>query len=291
MSNTEHPIIPREKLDFDLAAADIPKYWFDGDAFKTRFFDAMSTLFPEGERFFILCVRDYRDQITDPHLLQEIKDFIRQEAQHSLVHGQFNDRLRAQGIPVDALEKGLRFMFDKFARKYGPKATTLSDTAATEHLTAIMAHSFFVSKDMMHGADPRVRAVFAWHAMEEIEHKSVAFEVLTKYAKVGYLRRVASLLSVTFGFNLYTFAVAFYMLWRDNLGPWQLTKAVVKGLWWLYKPGGLYLSSFKHYIEYFKPGFHPWQTGEMDLYQTWREAFDRSGDPIQAGERMYATLG
>ncbi|MEY4763681.1 MAG: hypothetical protein RI907_354 [Pseudomonadota bacterium] len=288
---TSHPIIPREKLDFDLAAEDIPKFWFDGDPFKTRFFDAMSTLFPEGERFFILCVRDYRDQITDPRLLQDIKDFIRQEAQHSLVHGQFNDRLQKQGIPVDKLEKGLRFIFDKFARKLAPKATTLADTAATEHLTAIMAHSFFVSKDMMSGADPRIRALFAWHAMEEIEHKSVAHEVLTKIAKVGYLRRVASLLSVTVGFNFYTFFVALYMLSRDKLGVWQTTKAVVKGLWWLYKPGGLYLSSMGHYLEYFKFNFDPWQSGEMVLYKHWRDAFDASGDPVQAGERMYAALG
>ena len=285
-----HPIIPREKLNFDLDG-DIPRYWFNGDPFKTRFFDAMSTLFPEGERFFISCVRDYRDQVTDPHLLQEIKDFIRQEGQHGIVHSQFNDRLQRQGIRVDKLEGALKFLFDKVARKYAPKAQTLAETAATEHLTAIMAHSFFVSRKMMAGADPRIRAMFAWHAMEEIEHKSVAFDVMDKVAKVGYLRRVMALLSVTLGFNLYTFFVALYMLHTDReLGWWRRTTSTLKGLWWLYKPGGLYLSSFSHYMQYFKPGFHPWEMGEMALYTHWREAFDRSGDPVQAGEQMYAAL-
>ena len=66
----DHAIVPREKLDFDLDG-DIPKYWFGGDAFKTRFFDAMSTIFPEGERYFISCVRDFRDQVNDPQLLAE----------------------------------------------------------------------------------------------------------------------------------------------------------------------------------------------------------------------------
>jgi len=288
MSST-HPIITREKLDFDLAG-DIPKYWFAGDPFKTRFFDAMSTLFPEGERFFISCVRDYRDQVTDPVLLQEIKAFTRQEGQHGIVHGQFNDRLQAQGIPVDKLERGLKFLFDKVARKYAPKAQTLAETAATEHLTAIMAHSFFVSKDMMEGADPRIRAMFAWHAMEEIEHKSVAYDVMQKVAKVGYLRRVFALLAVTMGFNFYTFFVALYMLHVDKLGLWARTKTIAKGIWWLYKPGGLYLSAASHYLQYFKPGFHPWMMGEMDLYAHWRQAYDTTGDPIEAGERMYAAL-
>ena len=132
--------------------------------------------------------------------------------------------------------------------------------------------------------------MFAWHAMEEIEHKSVAYDVMQKVAKVGYLRRVMALLSVTLGFNLYTFFVALYMLHVDDLSFWQRTSSTLKGLWWLYKPGGLYLSSFKHFVQYFKPGFHPWQTGDMDLYAHWRAAFDDSGDPVAAGEQMYAAI-
>src|SRR5690606_30799034 len=92
---TPHQIVPREKLDFGLDG-DIPKYWFGGDAFKSRYFDALSTIFPEGERFFIECVRDYRHMATDPQLQQEIKDFIRQEGQHGIVHNQYNQRLKAQ---------------------------------------------------------------------------------------------------------------------------------------------------------------------------------------------------
>jgi len=91
---TDHaPIVPREHLDFGLDG-DIPKYWMGNDPFKTRFFDAMSTLFPMGEKFFITSVREFRDQVTSPQLQQEVKDFTRQEAQHSLVHRQYNERLK-----------------------------------------------------------------------------------------------------------------------------------------------------------------------------------------------------
>ena len=137
--HNKQPIVPRTKLDFDLQG-DIPKYWFGGDPFKTRFFDALSTIFPEGERFFINCVRDFRDQITDPVLQQEVKDFIRQEGQHGMVHDQFNNRLRAQGIDVDAIERFERKFFDGFMRRWIPKKHTLALTAASEHMTAIMAH-------------------------------------------------------------------------------------------------------------------------------------------------------
>src|SRR3990167_3512272 len=132
-----HPdIVPREKLSFGFDH-EVPKYWLGGDPFKTRFCDSMSTIFPEGERYFISCVRDFRDQITDPKLLADVKDFMRQEGQHGIVHSQYNHRMRA---------------------------------------------------------------MYAWHAMEEMEHKAVAFDVLQKVAKAGYLRRPFALVMVTFLF-------------------------------------------------------------------------------------------
>jgi hypothetical protein len=284
---TKHTITPREKLDFGLDG-DIPKYWFGGDVFKSRFFDALSTIFPEGERYFISCVRDYRDQVTDPKLLQEIKDFMRQEGQHGIVHTQYNDRLKAQGIDVDMLERIEHHLLFNVIRKHLPKAATLADTAAAEHLTAIMAHSFFTRKEVLEQADPRMRAMYAWHAMEEIEHKAVAFDVMQKVAKVGYFRRIMAMMLVTLGFNIHSLLVTRYMLKVDGFSFWQRTKLWAKGLWWLYKPGGLYLSIFGHYVQYYKPGFHPWQIGQMHSYELWLETLNRTGDPILAGEVLHA---
>ena len=84
-THDRRPIQPREKLDFKLNSG-IPRFWNGGDPFKTRLFDAMSITFPVGERYFISTVRNYREQITDPHLQDEARDFIRQEAQHGMVH-------------------------------------------------------------------------------------------------------------------------------------------------------------------------------------------------------------
>lgn len=280
-------IIPRAKLDFDLQG-DIPKYWFGNDPFKTRLFDAMSTMFPEGERFFINCVRDFRDQVTDPELLQEIKDFIRQEGQHGIIHNQFNERLKKQGIDVDAIERIERKFFDGYLRRFMPKKHTLALTAASEHMTAIMAHSFFERKEVLESADPRMRAMYAWHAMEEVEHKAVAYDVMQKVAKVWYPRRILAMIEVSISFPIHTFIILNYMLKCDGFKFAQRAAMWLKGLWWLYKPGGLFSSVFGHYATYYRPGFHPWQTGQMDSYQIWLDTLERTGNPILAGEALHA---
>lgn len=279
-------IEPRAHLDFDLQG-DIPRYWFGGDAFKTRFFDAMSTLFPDGERFFIACVRDYRDQISDPTLQAQVKDFIFQEAQHGLQHDRYNDRLRAQGIRVDRIQENNRTAIN-WMRRWTPKAWTLSMTAAAEHLTAIMAHAFLGNQKLFAEADPRMRALYFWHAIEEIEHKAVAFDVMQGPAKVGYFTRVFGLIAETLAFPLSTFLIVNHMLRVDQAGSrWRLWW---RGLKWLYGPGGLMMQLLPHYLEYFRPGFHPWRSGRMQAFEQWQQAYrDSGGNPIAASEATLAT--
>jgi uncharacterized protein len=284
---TSHTITPRERLDFDLQG-DIAQYWLGGDAFKSRYFDAMSVIFPEGERFFIACVRDFRDQIDNPQLQEQVKDFIRQEAQHGMVHTQFNDRLKAQGIDVDFLERIQKHFSFNVIRKYLPKKHTLAVTAAAEHMTAIMAHSFFDNKETLAKADRRIRAMYAWHAMEEIEHKAVAFDVMQKVARVGYLRRVWAMVEVSFIFQIHVMLVTNYMFKRDGFSAWQRAKLWGKGLWWLFGYKGLYAPIVRYYFKYYQPGFHPWKSGQMKSYETWINTFNTTGDPLAAGDALMA---
>lgn len=286
-SITPLPIIPREKLDFDLQG-DIPRFWLNGDPFKTRFFDALSTLFPVGERFFITCVRDFKDRITDPKVLQDIKDFTRQEGQHSMVHTLYNNRLKAQGVDVDAILKGQEKRLFGIIRKHTRREFTLGITAASEHITAIMADCFVERPEIFTGADERIRALYVWHAMEEMEHKAVAFDVLRDYAKGSYSNRIRSMLLVTALFPYHTFRIMAHMLKVDGFSRWQRTKIWAKGLWWLYKPGGVFLPMTAKYFSYLKPGFHPWQDPVVPSYEPWVRYLTESGDPIEAGNRLHA---
>ena len=276
-------IVPRKGPDFGLNG-DIPRHWFGGDPFKTRFFDAMSLLFPEGEKFFIQCVRDYRDRITDPQMQADVKDFIYQEGQHGMVHDAYNRRVAAQGVAVDHIEARMLKML-AFQRRNFSKKMTLAQTAAAEHMTAIMAHSFMADREMFAEADPRMRALYVWHAIEEIEHKAVAFDVMQKVAKIGYGWRMLGMLYLSIVFPLHTFLILAHMLRVD--GVKNRFRTWMRGLWWLYGPRGVMTKLLPHYLAYFKPGFHPWNEGQMATYTTWRRVFDQSGDAIAAANALH----
>ncbi|MDO9179708.1 MAG: metal-dependent hydrolase [Agitococcus sp.] len=279
-------ITQRQAPDFGFDDS-LPKYWFAGDPFKTRFFDAMSTMFPEGEKYFIRSVRAYREQITDPEMKQAVSDFIYQEAQHSIAHGLFNDRLKAQGINVDKFEQAMRGYLN-FVSKYLPASVNLANTAAAEHMTAIISH-IWTRDDIQRDSDPRMRALLYWHGVEEIEHKAVAFDVLQQVAKAGYLTRILTMAYETVSFPLSVHLFMDEMLRVDGFSGWERTRMWARGLRWLYGPQGLMHSLLPSYLSYYRPDFHPWQEGQMETYHQWRQAYESTGDAIAAanmGQRL-----
>ena len=196
------PIV-RTNLDFHLNEA--PRFWFGGDPFRTRIFDALSLTFPDGERYFIECVRLFRDKINDPELQERVADFIRQEAQHGIAHDKMNQIMKEQGMPVDQFTNRLKKIF-RFELKNRSPQYNIAMTAAAEHLTALMADTFYSKKETLAEADPFVRALFAWHAIEEMEHRDVAFDVMQQVGEVPELTRRSALVITTllmFGFTLY----------------------------------------------------------------------------------------
>lgn len=290
MSKKEHKedIVVRKDLDFGLDAADLPRYWMGGDPFKTRVFDGVQMSFPDGERYFISSVRFFKDRITDPELQKAVKDFSFQEGQHGKVHTDFNKRLKEQGVPVDkmlaVINKIMNGRLQNMSQEYN-----VAMTAALEHFTAMMAEMFFARKEVMADADPRVRAMLAWHAVEEMEHKAVAFDVMQKVAKVGYFKRCLAMAHATFNFTMHTLIFTWVILGTDGFKGWTRTKMYFKGLWWLIGPRGLYTRLFPKLLSYYKPGFHPWQDPTVHNYKAWLNTFNETGgNALAAGEAMYA---
>lgn len=287
-TNNAHEIVQRKDLDFHLQSDDIPRFWFGGDPFKTRFFDAMSLLFPEGEKFFIQCVRDFRDRIDEPQLEEEVKDFTFQEAQHTRVHIEFNKRVERQGVDVGAIEATQKKILALYRRRV-PRKYTLAQTAAAEHMTAMMAHFVLENSELLEEADPRIRAIYFWHAIEEIEHKAVAFDVLQKAAKAGYFTRTLAMLNLSLAFPFHVLMIMRHMLKTDGFSRGERLRIWLKGLWWLYGPRGIYARMMPHYLSYYRPGYHPWSKGETRAFQRWREEYDRhEGDPVAASDSFLA---
>jgi len=261
-------IRPRQ-LDFALPSP-MPRHWHSGDAFKTHLFDAMSVLFPDGERFFIDSVRLFRDRIDDPLLNEQIRGFIGQEGHHSREHLEYSARLRELGYDVDYLERGVQRRL-RFVRKYMPAELQLAATTAVEHLTAIMANALLSNPRWMDGADPALAKLWRWHALEETEHKAVAFDVFQQVSGSPWLRRRAMIQS-TFFFTTDTLKGLTHMLKRDGLlWNWRVWR---DGLIWLWGKDGIYRPLVRAYCDFYRGQFHPWQHDNRHLIEQYRLEFD-----------------
>jgi len=113
--------------------------------------------------------------------------------------------------------------------------------------------------------------------------------VLTNVARANYWTRSVSMLVVSILFPFHVFKILAHMLEVDGFSRTQRLQIWAKGLWWLYKPGGLFLPLAGRYFEYLKPGFHPWSHPVVKSYEPWLNLM-KQHDPVEAGNRLYARL-
>ena len=224
-------------------------------------FPLKTVLFPDGERFFIESVRLFREQIEDPVLKEQIRGFIGQEGHHSHEHLAYNQRLRELGYDIDYLERGLKRRL-AFVKKHLPHDAQLASTCAVEHFTAIMADALLKDPQWLAGADPKMARLWRWHALEETEHKAVAFDVYQQTCGNRWLLRRAMLQS-TFFFTWDTTKGLVHMLKRDGLlWNWRVWR---DGLTWLWGKHGIYRKLVGVYLDFYRGDFHPWQHNNLEL--------------------------
>jgi len=250
-------------------AAEAPEYFFDNDPFKTHFLNGLSVLFPEGERFFIRSVLAYRDRVEDQKLLADIKAFCAQEAQHTLVHEAMNDLASRHDYPMKKIEaynaRGLRQLSKRAKTSPFARRLALAITVCMEHFTAILAYQVLAGDEgQFEGLHPGVRALFEWHAVEETEHKAVAFDV---YQATGggpiALRFTMLLASFLFLFGAF-FSTAWLLISDGNIKRWATYKSAASFLFG--RKHGFLVRPARDWLAFFKPGFHPWkQHRDLDI--------------------------
>lgn len=283
----------RAKFDF----AQVPTHWNGGDPFITRFLDALSINFPEGERFFIESVLAFEHKVSDPALREEIRLFARQEGQHGSAHSQYNELLASQGIDVERILKVLSAQKRATQRGFSPKMQ-LALTAAAEHLTATLAEGFLrvdaparvrgggdKAPFIAEAAHPEMRALYLWHSVEEVEHKAVAFDVYQTAAGGDYFMRVHAMLIITAYLHVRVAAIMRHMFEADGLHDRR--GVVRRGLWRMYGPRGFLTRMLPSYLAWFKPGFHPWDTGMPRAIADWIAAYERHQDPRRATDAVF----
>jgi len=280
--------IKPQRMGFEFSQESTPKYWLADSYFISHVMNAMSILFPEGEAFFVEAVRNYRDQITDPELKKEVRGFIGQEAMHSLEHEKLNQHVRDQGMPVDELEGQLTMLLD-FFKKNLPHRHQLAATCGLEHFTAMMADALLERSDVREDMHESMQKIWVWHAVEETEHKGVAYDV---FQAVGgtYAERAFYLAFTTAMLGVVTTYFSTRMMWQDREN--FTLKDAGKSLWRMWGYNGVFSSMVPTWLEYFKPNYHPWQHDNSELIARFKPQIEGYISPEfrQGNRRKGATL-
>jgi predicted metal-dependent hydrolase len=192
----------------------VPRRWFADLAVASHIVNGVNLLFPAGERFFVRSVHHYLGQIEDPLLREQVKGFFGQEGRHAHAHERFFEVLEAQGYEIAPfLEAYESFVYGQIEPRTSPELR-LSVTVALEHFTAILAANA-LSDGLLDLAHPTMRGLLLWHAAEEIEHRSVAFDVLKAVAP-SYPLRMAGMALATVALGGYWIAATAMLLQQDR---------------------------------------------------------------------------
>ncbi len=257
------------------------RYWFAGNPQVTHVMTALSAAFPEGEKFFMDSVAHYRKRIEDPALRQEVARFLGQEAAHTREHVAFNAWLAARGDETEHLERDVVLLLLNRARK-APRRVQLAVTCALEHFTSLLGEQLLEHPELLSQIDPGVRDLWAWHAIEESEHKAVAFDV---YEATGgdYATRVVVMAAATVLFVGAVSRMKSDLVRRDpgaqGLRHW------ISGMDLMWGRKGWFRRLIPGYLSYYRPDFHPWERDTTGLLERARAAlgFDPEGrEPARA---------
>lgn len=241
-------------MDFEFDDA-IPAFWYGGDPFRTIALTALSAVFPEGERFFIDVIRAYQPRITDPALKAAVRGFIGQEAHHAKEHKTLNELMARKGFPMALVGRRAAFGLG-LARRYLSKPRQLATTAALEHFTALLAEYYLRHPEEFRAMDPRVAKIWAWHAVEEYEHKDVAFDVFQATVGSEWVRR-SQMAVITLQFALvYCWHFMTLMRRSGHLGDLRMWARGIHHFWG--RPG-IFRRLLPAYFRYYRKDFHPSQ--------------------------------
>ncbi|TXH06324.1 MAG: metal-dependent hydrolase [Nevskiaceae bacterium] len=198
-SGTRGRLIPR-KVQFDWSQT--PLEWIPGQPFASHFINEINLLLPAGEFWFCRLYNKALPYVTDAKLREDVQMFVRQEAMHARAHGgAIAEYLHAHGVETESNTRREDWLFETiladepFGRRL-PKflekrwlVFRLGIIAAVEHMTCVLGKYAMDNKTWDEvGADPVLLDLLRWHGAEEVEHRSVAFD-LYQHLGGGYPSR------------------------------------------------------------------------------------------------------
>jgi uncharacterized protein len=272
-------ITPRD-LRFGRGQA-IRRWWLNDDPFATAFYNALSVTFPKGEGFFIDSVRQFRNGAS-PRLTAEIAAFTKQEVIHTREHVAFNRHVVDQGYDVTKLEQRVD---EALAMTKGrPVIANLAATMCLEHFTAIIAHELVANPAHLAGGEREAVRLWQWHAIEEIEHKGVAYDTWL-HATRDWPRfrrwkvKAIVMLATTYKFYTGRRDGMLELLRQDGITGWRARWGLFR---YAFLKPGMARKVAGAWASFFLPGFHPWNHDDRALIGKVDSDFEAARLPVAA---------
>ena len=263
-TNNQPPIVKR-KQSYDFDGLD-KRFYFRNNSVLSSLFTSLSAVFPPGEREFVRSVFHFRDQIGNEALLKEATMFAAQEGEHARQHRRANDALQEMGYPTRAIAAHLEREIKKKVETV-PAEDLLAVTVSLEHITAILADFLLSNQHVLDDMPEPVRELLFWHAVEEIEHKAVAFDV---YMEVcgdrARLVRAYRFITLMFIFRVVTYSASCLVALRHR-PKWR---ELVEAKEFLFGNEGFISNIGELYRDFCRPGFHPWDHDNSELIEDWK---------------------
>ncbi|MEV0292227.1 metal-dependent hydrolase [Nocardia sp. NPDC050710] len=245
------------------------KYYAGGDMVFSHFIAGLSAGFPPGEESFIRSVRAFADRITDPVLKKRVAGFIGQEAMHGQEHRRLNQKLVDMGYRIEWFDSPSVIERQRRLERRLPATVHLAATAAAEHYTTVLASRVLTKPEIQALAgDDEVRNLLNWHAFEEVEHKSVAFDVYRAVGGTETMRimTMATLLALTVPLTAVSLSISI------GCDPYARRRplTVAREAYRLFT-GPIFDGIGRELALYLRPGFHPDDIDTRELLERWQQ--------------------
>lgn len=183
------PPLQARRVQFDLSTS--PLHWLPNDPFASHLINGIHMILPAGEFWFCRVFNQALPLITDEPLKAEVQGFIRQEAIHARVHEKGQDWMADAGVDTEAFVARMNWLFGHLlgdhplglplARHAGARRQWLilrvGLVAAIEHFTGFLGQWAMDNTSWERDGHPTVADLFKWHLAEEVEHRTVAYDL------------------------------------------------------------------------------------------------------------------
>ncbi|WP_018656806.1 metal-dependent hydrolase [Actinomadura flavalba] len=219
-----HPEITPRRVRFDWS--ETPLHWIPDEPVATHFINVLHLLLPAGERWFVHVYKQALPLVADdPRLHGEVRGFMGQEAVHAYSHqGVLDRQMRERGLDPRALTLRIEWIFTRLLgdRRPLPIMTRrawlnlrIGIIAGIEHYTAVLGAWILDARELdAAGADPTMLDLLRWHGAEEVEHRSVAFDVY-QHVSGAYWRRFLAFFAGVIAMPLAVYFGAAFLCAKD----------------------------------------------------------------------------